>query len=87
MSGYVAPQNGSLTLCADGSFEYTPDPGFEGTDSFTYRAFTNVQPLPPPPITPTVFVSSDPATVVVIVGCLTSVDNDCDSVLDAYRRY
>ena len=29
--------NGSLTLEADGSFSYTPAPGFSGTDSFTYR--------------------------------------------------
>jgi VCBS repeat-containing protein len=28
--------NGSLTLNADGSFSYTPDPDFNGTDSFTY---------------------------------------------------
>jgi VCBS repeat-containing protein len=32
------PSNGSLTLNADGSFSYTPDAGFSGTDSFTYRA-------------------------------------------------
>jgi VCBS repeat-containing protein len=28
--------NGSLTLNADGSFSYTPNAGFSGTDSFTY---------------------------------------------------
>jgi VCBS repeat-containing protein len=32
------PQHGSLTLDADGSFSYTPDAGFFGTDTFTYRA-------------------------------------------------
>ena len=31
--------NGSLTLNSDGSFTYTPDSGFAGADSFTYRAF------------------------------------------------
>jgi len=31
--------HGSLTLNADGSFEYTPTPGYEGPDSFTYRAY------------------------------------------------
>jgi VCBS repeat-containing protein len=31
-------QNGTLTLNADGSFEYTPNAGFTGTDSFVYRA-------------------------------------------------
>jgi VCBS repeat-containing protein len=29
--------NGTLTLNADGSFTYTPDPDFNGTVSFTYR--------------------------------------------------
>ncbi|MEQ8790122.1 MAG: Ig-like domain-containing protein [Pirellulaceae bacterium] len=32
------PQHGVLTLNADGSFTYTPENGFSGTDSFTYRA-------------------------------------------------
>ncbi|HEV2148000.1 MAG TPA: Ig-like domain-containing protein [Longimicrobiaceae bacterium] len=30
--------NGTLTLNADGSFGYTPAPGFSGTDQFTYKA-------------------------------------------------
>jgi uncharacterized repeat protein (TIGR01451 family) len=30
------PANGQLTLNADGSFSYNPNPGFTGTDSFTY---------------------------------------------------
>jgi Bacterial Ig domain len=39
--------NGLLTLSRDGSFNYTPDPNFNGTDKFTYRAiagngFSNV---------------------------------------------
>lgn len=29
--------NGALTLAADGSFTYTPNPGHSGTDSFEYR--------------------------------------------------
>ncbi len=32
------PTNGSLTLNADGSFSYTPNANYNGTDSFTYRA-------------------------------------------------
>jgi len=31
-------QNGTLSLADDGSFTYTPDPGFVGNDTFTYRA-------------------------------------------------
>ena len=30
------PSNGSVTLNADGSFEYTPNANFNGSDSFTY---------------------------------------------------
>ncbi|MHC4403368.1 MAG: Ig-like domain-containing protein, partial [Planctomycetota bacterium] len=32
------PSHGTLTLLADGSFEYTPDAGFRGEDVITYRA-------------------------------------------------
>ncbi|MBD2843599.1 S-layer homology domain-containing protein [Paenibacillus sp. IB182496] len=32
------PANGSVALDADGSFTYTPDAGFHGSDSFTYMA-------------------------------------------------
>jgi len=31
----VAPSSGILDLSADGSFTYTPDPDFNGTDTFT----------------------------------------------------
>ena len=32
----TGPTNGSLVLNSDGSFTFTPDPDFHGTDSFTY---------------------------------------------------
>ena len=32
------PAHGSLTLAADGSFTYNPNPGFAGDDTFEYRA-------------------------------------------------
>jgi hypothetical protein len=35
----TSPAHGTLTpLAADGSISYTPNPGFVGTDSFTYKA-------------------------------------------------
>jgi len=34
----TGPAHGSLTLNSDGSFTYTPDFGYSGADSFTYRA-------------------------------------------------
>ncbi|UTW45774.1 VCBS domain-containing protein [bacterium SCSIO 12696] len=32
----IAPENGTLQINADGTFIYTPNPNFSGTDSFTY---------------------------------------------------
>ena len=32
------PANGTVNLSPDGSFTYTPNAGFIGTDSFTYKA-------------------------------------------------
>lgn len=34
----TGPANGTLTLNGDGSFTYTPNANFNGTDSFTYQA-------------------------------------------------
>src|SRR5207244_1709802 len=34
----TSPAHGTLTLNANGSFSYTPDANFNGSDSFTYRA-------------------------------------------------
>lgn len=46
--------NGTVSLSADGSFTYTPDSGFSGTDSFTYTANDG-------------FRDSTPATVTITV--------------------
>ncbi len=35
---HSVPANGALKFSADGSFSYTPNTGFSGTDSFVYRA-------------------------------------------------
>jgi VCBS repeat-containing protein len=36
---FSAPQHGTVSLAADGSFAYTPNAGYTGLDSFIYRAF------------------------------------------------
>jgi hypothetical protein len=48
------PSHGTLALNTDGSFHYTPDVHFHGTDSFTYLASNGS-------------VSSDPVTVTITV--------------------
>src|SRR6185436_17827197 len=41
-----APHDG-LTFHANGSFEYQPESGFVGTDTFTYTAFDGTTPSDP----------------------------------------
>ena len=38
----TGPANGTLTLNTDGSFTYTPNTNFNGSDSFVYRASDGV---------------------------------------------
>lgn len=67
------PANGALTLNSDGSFSYTPNAGFSGTDSFTYEvsdgtntsntATVNITVQPaetPPEETPPTVISVNP---------------------------
>jgi VCBS repeat-containing protein len=49
------PSNGTLTLNGDGSLVYTPNPGFSGVDSFSYRVTDGTD-------------FSEPATVTIRVG-------------------
>ena len=58
---HIAPANGTITVFDDGSFNYTPDPGFTGTDSFTYRLIARVDDSANPIGDPN--VRSEPATV------------------------
>jgi hypothetical protein len=53
-SSISGPTHGTLTINADGSFVYTPNPNFAGTDSFTYRVNDGTQDSPPGVVTITV---------------------------------
>src|SRR5207248_2394074 len=53
-----APLNGRLALNPDGSFSYTPNSGFVGTDHFTYEVFNGT--YSSAPVTDTIVFS--PAT-------------------------
>ncbi len=59
------PAHGTLDFHADGTFVYTPQPGFHGTDRFTYRASDGALP-------------SDPAAVTIGVRQLARVVDDTD---------
>ena len=62
----TSPGHGSLTVNANGSFTYTPAPGFSGTDSFTYRVTDGV-------------LLSNVATVTILVNAPPVAVNDAYS--------
>jgi VCBS repeat-containing protein len=51
---WIAPVNGNLALQANGSFTYTPVPGYYGDDHFTYKAFDGTETSDPCQVTITV---------------------------------
>jgi hypothetical protein len=59
----TGPGNGTLTLNADGSFSYTPNANFNGSDSFTYVANDGT-------------VDSNIATVAITVNAAAVIDLD-----------
>ncbi|MBN02069.1 MAG: hypothetical protein CMJ77_23430 [Planctomycetaceae bacterium] len=54
-------RNGNLTLRADGSFQYTPNAGFDGTDQFRYRASDGA--LETDPVEVTLRITSQPIVI------------------------
>jgi len=59
-----APLYGLLSLAEDGSFVYTPDPGFSGEDSFTYDVSDGSESDGPIPVSLTLRSVNDPPTAV-----------------------
>ncbi len=53
------PANGTVTLNSNGSFTYTPDPDFFGSDSFTYKATDGVNVSEDATVTITVNAEAD----------------------------
>jgi VCBS repeat-containing protein len=84
------PEHGTVTLNADGSFTYTPDEDFYGTDSFTYEATdgtdtTNVAKVtikvtdtPDPPVGEEDSYSTDEDTVLTVNAAEGVLANDTD---------
>jgi large repetitive protein len=60
--------NGTLALAADGSFTYTPTPGFTGLDTFSYIANDGQ-------------ASSNVATVTISIGALNTPPTGADNTL------
>jgi uncharacterized repeat protein (TIGR01451 family)/gliding motility-associated-like protein len=67
------PTNGSVVLNADGTFTYTPNPGYIGPDSFVYSIFDNGSP-----------VATDSATVTILVGVIGNNILAIDDINNTY---
>lgn len=76
-----SPEHGVLSLNQDGSFTYTPDSGFVGTDSFQYAAVANFDDFIFSEYTPvTITVNGEvpnvpefPGTFVIICGIILGI--------------
>lgn len=80
---HTPPAHGSVSVNADGSFTYTPDPGFEGADSFNYRLVAEVGDPDNPVGDPDVY--SSPAQVVLrVTPSACAVDFNGDGVLNFF---
>ncbi len=64
-NGLVQPSFGITIVNPDGTIEYTPNPGYEGVDSFEYRICSIEDPA-----------VCDTATVFVSISCLVVVDSN-----------
>ena len=65
----TGPAHGTLTLNVDGTFEYTPDADFVGTDTFTYFANDGTD------------NSADPATVTLTINEVNEAPRANDDVI------
>ncbi len=57
------PASGTVTLNSNGSFAYTPNSGFSGTDSFSYKASDGQAMSAPATVTIAVSASTDTVTI------------------------
>ncbi len=61
----TSPTDGLLTFNSDGSFDYTPNTGFAGVDTFTYTAFDGADDSAPATVTITVIGPSAELGVII----------------------
>jgi len=96
---YSGVSNGELTFNLNGGFEYTPDDGFVGDDSFTYRAYDGnvlsniatvhitVTPVNDPPVANDDYYTTNEDTTLTITapGVLTNDTDPENDPLTAYK--
>jgi gliding motility-associated-like protein len=64
------PSNGTIVINTDGTYTYTPNPGFSGTDTIVVTICDGGLPLPGICVNDTIFVT--------VTSCLGSLNSDCD---------
>jgi gliding motility-associated-like protein len=64
------PSNGTIVINTDGTYTYTPNPGFSGTDTIVVTICDGGLPLPGICVNDTIFVT--------VTSCLSSSNSDCD---------
>ncbi|MCG3209027.1 MAG: hypothetical protein FOGNACKC_02643 [Anaerolineae bacterium] len=86
------PEHGEVTVNPDGTITYTPDPDYNGSDTFTYQVCdtdglcdtatvtVNVTPVPDPPVAndDSVTLAEDTQATFNVVGNDTDPDGDLD---------
>ena len=70
------PAHGSVTLNVDGSFSYTPDPGYRGPDSFTYKASDGIEESN----TATVIIAVNPTDLEMVLSRLDDIEFKIDEM-------
>ena len=72
-AGAIAPEHGTVTINADGTFTYVPDPDYSGPDSFTYTVSDGI--ASPQSYTITVTVSGENDLPVAVNDSASTSEN------------
>ena len=83
ISPVSGPSNGTLVINADGTFTYTPGPGFIGTDQFVYAIFDDGFPVATDLATVYILIEQTPAPAIAILKTGVFVDGNQNQCADA----
>lgn len=73
-AGSIAPSNGTVSINLDGSFTYTPGPGYTGPDSFTFKVNDGTSDSADALVTVNVGTGANHAPTAISVSILVATD-------------
>ncbi|MBY5162749.1 Ig-like domain-containing protein [Salsipaludibacter albus] len=82
VTGLVQPGDGTAVVNADQTVTYTPDPGFVGVDTFTYRASDGLDVSAPATVTVTVTADWDPPLEIQVSSDTDDAEEAADGTMD-----